>query len=88
MKPTGSPPARRRSAVRRRGHRPDRAARATPTGLELALGAVVPDVASDPGWLSWGTRPRNGIEAAIVVPLLAWADVIGLLGVFPRRAAC
>ena len=61
--------------------------------LELALGPlrsrgvlVVPDVASDPRLAGVGdAAAETGIEAAIAVPLLARADVIGLLGVFPAR---
>ncbi|MGZ8701610.1 MAG: SpoIIE family protein phosphatase, partial [Gaiellaceae bacterium] len=61
--------------------------------LELALGPfrsrgvlVVHDVASDPRLAGVGdAAAETGIEAAIAVPLLAQADVIGLLGVFPSR---
>jgi serine phosphatase RsbU (regulator of sigma subunit) len=61
--------------------------------LELALGPfrsrgvlVVHDVASDPRLAGVGdAAAETGIEAAIAVPLLAQADVIGLLGVFPAR---
>jgi GAF domain-containing protein len=61
--------------------------------LELALGPlrsrgvlVVPDVASDPRLAGVGdAAAETGVEAAIAVPLLAQADVIGLLGVFPAR---
>ena len=61
--------------------------------LELALGPfrsrgvlVIHDVASDPRLAGVGdAAAETGIEAAIAVPLLAQADVIGLLGVFPAR---
>ncbi len=61
--------------------------------LELALGPfrsrgvlVVHNVASDPRLAGVGdAAAETGIEAAIAVPLLAQADVIGLLGVFPAR---
>jgi serine phosphatase RsbU (regulator of sigma subunit) len=61
--------------------------------LELTLGPfrsrgmlVVEDVATDPR-LSGVTdaAAEAGIEAVIALPLLAHADVIGLLGVFPAR---
>ncbi len=61
--------------------------------LELALGPfrsrgvlVIHDVASDPRLAGVSdAAAETGIEAAIAVPLLAGADVIGLLGVFPAR---
>jgi serine phosphatase RsbU (regulator of sigma subunit) len=61
--------------------------------LELTLGPfrsrgmlVIHDVASDPRLAGVGdAAAETGIEAAIAVPLLAHADVIGLLGVFPAR---
>jgi serine phosphatase RsbU (regulator of sigma subunit) len=61
--------------------------------LELTLGPfrsrgmlVIDDVASDPRLAGVGdAAAETGIEAAIAVPLLAQADVIGLLGVFPAR---
>ena len=61
--------------------------------LELTLGTfrsrgmlVIHDVASDPRLAGVGdAAAETGIEAAIAVPLLAHADVIGLLGVFPVR---
>lgn len=61
--------------------------------LELALGPfrsrgvlVIHDVTSDPRLAGVSdAAAETGIEAAIAVPLLAQADVIGLLGVFPAR---
>ena len=61
--------------------------------LELSLGPfrsrgmlVIHDVASDPRLAGVGdAAAETGIEAAIAVPLLAQADVIGLLAVFPAR---
>jgi serine phosphatase RsbU (regulator of sigma subunit) len=61
--------------------------------LELTLGPfrsrgmlVIHDVATDPRLAGVGdAAAETGIEAAIAVPLLAQADVIGLLGVFPAR---
>ena len=61
--------------------------------LELTLGPfrsrgmlVIPDVASDPRLAGAGdAAAETGIEAAIAIPLLAQADVIGLLGVFPAK---
>jgi len=61
--------------------------------LELTLGPyrsrgmlVIHDVASDPRLTGVGdAATETGIEAAIAVPLLAQADVIGLLGVFPAK---
>jgi serine phosphatase RsbU (regulator of sigma subunit) len=61
--------------------------------LELTLGPfrsrgmlVIPDVASDPRLAGVGdAAAETGIEAAIAVPLLAQADVVGLLGVFPAK---
>jgi serine phosphatase RsbU (regulator of sigma subunit) len=61
--------------------------------LALALGPlrsrgifVVHDVAADPRLAGVGDAAAEaGIEAAIAVPLLAHDEVIGLLGVFPRK---
>jgi serine phosphatase RsbU (regulator of sigma subunit) len=61
--------------------------------LELTLGPfrsrgmlVIPDVASDPRLAGVGdAAAETGIEAAIAVPLLAQADVVGLLGIFPAK---